>query len=64
MAQQERGGTREGQHDERVSEKAQTTETTMTTMTTMTTKTVMMKTTMNDEDNDVNEGWQFNNQLA
>ena len=48
-ATRERGATREGQHDERFGEKAQTTETTMT-ETTMTTKTVTMTMTMNDDD--------------
>ena len=68
MAQQERGATREGQHDERVGEKAQTMETTMTkktmTETTTTTKTVTMTTTMNDFDDDINNRRQFNNQSA
>ena len=60
--------TRDGQHDERVGEKAQTPETTMTktTMTekTTTTKTVTMTTTMNDDDNEVNKRRRFNNQSA
>ena len=62
----EGGGTREGQHDERVSEKVQTTEMTMTettmTETTTTTKTVTMTMAMNDDDDDINERQQFNNQ--
>ena len=58
----EGGTTREGQHDERVGEKAQTTETTMT-ETKMTTKTVTMTATMNDDDDDGNKRRRFNNQL-
>jgi len=67
-ATREEGATRDGQHDERVHEKAQTMETTMTktTMmeTTMTTKTVTMMKTMNDDNDDVNKRRRFNNQLV
>ena len=67
-ATRERGATRDGQHDERVNEKAHTKETKMTktsmTETTMTTKTVTMTMTMNDDDDDINERGRFNNQLA
>ena len=64
----EGGATREGQHDERVGEKVQTTETTMTETTMIetmtTTKMVTMTTTMNDDNNDVNERRRFINQSA
>ena len=47
------------QHDERFGEKVQTTKTTMTettmTETTTKTKTAKMRTTMNDDDNDIEE---------
>ena len=57
----EGGRTREGHHDERVGEKAQMTEKAMTE--TGDRRRLRMTTTMNDEDNDVNERWRFNNQL-
>ena len=64
----EGGMTREGQHDERVSEKAQRTETTVTettrTETETTTKKVTMATTMNDDNVEGDERQRFNDQSA